>query len=98
MRVPTPKQAALLGEIPVGTAVINPRRHQWRPLLNHGWVEAVWPKEWENSGLSGSGSDSYLPSLRITPDGLRALADAIDKHGQPESAQPQSQADARWFG
>lgn len=99
MRTPTPKQMALLAEIPVGTAVINPRRNQWRRLLNHGWVEAVWPKAWQNTGLAyGGAGDSFLPSLRITADGLRALAAAIDKHGQPEPAEPQSQADARWFG
>ena len=98
MRVPTPKQMALLAEIPVGTAVINPRRHQWRPLLNHGWVEALSPTAWEATGLAYDGLHQYLPPLRITADGLRALADAIDRHGQPEPAEPQSQADAHWFG
>jgi hypothetical protein len=87
VKIPTPKQMALLAEIPVGSAVISPRRNQWRRLLNHGWVEAVWPKEWQNTGLAyGGAGDSYLPSLRITPD------------GQPDPAEPQSQADARWFG
>lgn len=90
---------AFLAELPVGMAVMNPRRHDFRPLLNHGWVEAVW------DSLAGYGyaydpsaGNRYLPPLRITPDGLRALADAIEKYGQPDPAEPQTQADAHWFG
>lgn len=99
MRTPTPKQAALLAELPVGTAVMNPRRHDFRPLLNHGWVEPVWDgSDPDNHGWNFDGTNPYLPPLRITPDGLRALADAIDKHGQPEAVQPQTLADARWWG
>lgn len=98
MRIPTPKQAALLAAIPVGTAVLTPRRHDWRPLMNHGWVEPVSAREHANNGNAYDGTNHYLAPLRITPDGLRALADSIEKHGQPESAQPRSQADARWHG
>jgi len=99
VRVPTPKQMALLAELPVGTAVMNPRRHDFRPLFNHGWVEEVWETLGEyGTAYNPSAGNRYLPPLRITADGLRALADAIEKHGQPDPAKPQTQADARWFG
>lgn len=95
MRIPTPKQMALLAELPVGTAVMNPRRHDFRPLLNHGWVEEVWT----SLGEYGAAYDSYAGNrLRISTDGLRALASAIDKYGQPDPVEPQTLADARWFG
>jgi hypothetical protein len=98
VRTPTPKQSALLAGLPVGVAVLTPRRHDWRPLLNHGWVEPLSEREQVNNGYAYDGTNAYLAPLRITADGLRALADAIDKHGQPDCAKPQTQADARWFG
>jgi hypothetical protein len=98
MRVPTPKQAALLAGLPVGVAVMTPGRHDWRPLLNHGWVEPLSERGQVNHGYAYDGTNGYLTPLRITADGLRALADAIDKRGHPEIAKPQTQADARWHG
>jgi hypothetical protein len=83
-----------LAALPVGTAVINPRRHDWRPLLNHGWVEAAFSGAWENHSLYYEPGGQYLPPLRVTADGLRALADAIDKHGQPGMLDPQTQVEA----
>jgi hypothetical protein len=85
---------AKLAALPVGTAVVNPRRHDWRPLLNHGWVEAAFGRAWVNHGLAYEPGSQYLPALRITPDGLRALADAVEKHGQPEMVAPQTQVEA----
>lgn len=99
MRVPTPKQMALLANVPVGIAVMNPRRHDFRPLLNHGWVEPIWTGSApDDHGWNFDGTNSYLPPLRITADGLRALGDGIDKHGQPDALQPQTLADARCWG
>lgn len=63
MRTPTPKQMSLLAGIPVGTAVMNPRRHDFRPLLNHGWVEPVW------DGLAANNHGWNF-------DGTNTLADA----------------------
>lgn len=98
MRTPTPKQAALLAGLPVGVAVLTPRRNDWRPLRNHGWVEPLSEQEAADNGYAYDGTNAYLTPLRITADGLRALADALDKHGQPPRAKPQTQVDARWFG
>jgi hypothetical protein len=89
---------SLLAALPVGVAVLTPRRNDWRPLLNHGWVEPLSVEEANNQGHSYDGTNMYLAPLRITAEGLRALADAVEQHGQPQPAQPQSQADARWFG
>jgi hypothetical protein len=94
MRVPTPKQMSKLAALPVGTAVVNPRRHDWRPLYNHGWVEAAFEGDWADHSFAYDGLEQYLPALRITADGLRALADALDKHGQPEMVEPQTQVEA----
>jgi hypothetical protein len=98
VRIPTPKQMALLAGIPVGVAVLTPRRHDWRPLLKHGWVEPVGEREAAENGYAYDGTNQYLAPLRITAPGLRALADALDAHGQPKPADPQTQADARWHG
>jgi len=93
-RIPTRNQMAKLAHLPVGTAVINPRRHDWRPLLNHGWVEAAFSTDWENHSLAYEPGGQYLPALRITADGLRALADAVDQHGQPPMDEPRTQVEA----
>lgn len=98
MRTPTPKQMNLLATIPVGTAVMNPHRRDFRPLLNHEWVKPVWiGSAPHDHGWNFDGTNPYLPPLRITADGLRALADAIERHGQPEAVQPQTLGDARWW-
>lgn len=75
MRVPTIKQAARLRVLGSGLIVVTPRRSDWGPLLRHGWVERAHP------GLSPSGG--FLPPLRITPDGHRALAAALERDGHP---------------
>jgi hypothetical protein len=93
MRVPTVKQAARLSCLSPGTMVVNPRRNDWRPLLNHGWVEPS-QRGADNHGFNFDGTNPYLPPLRITADGLRALADSIDKHGQPEIPERQTLVEA----
>jgi hypothetical protein len=97
VRVPTPKQMALLAALPVGHAVVNPRRNQWRPLLNHGWVEPLSEPALVNHGYAYGAGNSYLTPLRITADGLRALAEAVDRHGQPPPVEPVSVTEANWF-
>lgn len=78
MRVPTKRQMDVLSRLRVGGIVLSPRRTDWASLLDHGWVEMVRLGELKTKG------DMFLEPLRITPSGLRALADAIEKHGQPE--------------
>lgn len=58
-----------------GTAIIAPARRRWQPLQKRGLVEPF--------SLPGR----LVPPdgmLRITAAGLRALADHIDRHGQPD--------------
>lgn len=56
--------------------LITPGKREFGPLLRRGWVEPAWPER----DLDDS---RFLPPLRLTADGLRALADAVDAHGQP---------------
>lgn len=74
MRTPTERQYHLLRMLASGSACVVGRKRDWRPLGNHGWVS--WRDE----------TDGHLAWVRITPDGLRALALAVEKHGLPELA------------
>jgi hypothetical protein len=68
--VPAPTGARL------GRTVLAPRRGEWMPLLRREWVE-------RDPRFSETPSGGYLPPLRITPGGLRALADALERDGRP---------------
>jgi hypothetical protein len=76
-RAPTPKQAEKLRILGSGAIVLAPGRGEWGPLLRRGWVEPV---------TADDADRRFLPPLRITPEGLRALADALERDGQPEPA------------
>jgi hypothetical protein len=75
VRVPTVNQARLLGVLgnPAVMAVsgISGRRRLWTSLLNHGWVVA--------DSTTSKGDPN---GISITPDGLRALAAPVEKHGK----------------
>ena len=52
-------------------------------------MEGVWDSlDGYGYAYDPSAGNRYLPPLRITVDGLRALADAVEAHGQPEPAEP----------
>jgi hypothetical protein len=70
-RAPTAKQAGRLRILGSGAIVLAPGRGEWGPLLRRGWVEPT---------SDDDRSKRFLPPLRITADGLRALADAVDAH------------------
>lgn len=72
----TEKQARLLRVLAGGCIVLAPGRREWMPLLRRAWVE---PTHGEHiSDTREPGESRYLPPLRITAPGLRALADAQD--------------------
>lgn len=75
MRRPTPKQALRLRVLASGSTVLTPRRSDWGSLLRHGWVERADPS-WTPRG-------GFLPPLRITAEGYRALASALERDGWP---------------
>lgn len=75
MKAPTTQQADKLRILASGAVAIAPGRRDWTPLLRRGWVERIGDDDT---------TKRYLPPLRITADGLRALADALDRDGQPE--------------
>lgn len=66
-------QAARLSLLRPGTAIVAPEPRLWGPLQKRGLVEPfALPERLAPPGM-----------LRITAAGLRALADHIDRHGQP---------------
>ncbi len=74
-RVPTKKQYQRLNVLgcpssELVSGVRGPFRRQWLALLAHGWVVAAHPEIATENGL------------RITPAGLRALADALERYGR----------------
>ena len=72
MRTPTRKQYHRLLILADGSACVAGLKRQWAALGRHGWVS--WRDE----------TDGHLAWVRITPDGLRALALAVEKYGLPE--------------
>jgi len=74
-RKATEKQARLLRVLAGGSIVLVPMRRGWMPIVRRGWVETT---NGEHIPPDGQPHGSYLPPLRITPDGLRALADATE--------------------
>ena len=83
-RVPTEKQYRYLRSLSVGSAIIIGAKRETEMYLRRGWVTA------EHRG------DKQYPYawIRITPEGLRALADAFDVYGLPEIG-PKPQTERR---
>lgn len=90
-RKATEKQARLLRILSGGYVVLAPYRSEWIPLVRRGWVESSTDEViYDEPGLG-----RYLPPLRITSDGVRALADAMDAGVlEPASLKPKEAANA----
>lgn len=71
MSVPTEKQYDLLRALGSGSAGLSMRKRTVEPMLRRGWVTAE---------LVGT----LYQWVRITPDGLRALALGVEKFGLPD--------------
>lgn len=71
---PTEKQYGLLKVLGGGAALVVGTRRQVEPLHRRGWV----------AGEAPTASKRYWTFVRITPDGLRALARAVEKYGLPD--------------
>lgn len=71
MRCPTVKQYGTLRMLAGGAAGLSFTAGTARPLLRHGWVTADL-------------RPPYYQFVRITPDGLRALAEAVERYGLPD--------------
>lgn len=69
MRTPTEKQHRLLLNLGNGAAWISANKRECEPLLQHGWVTTTHPAP----GF-----------VRITPEGLRALAASVERYGLPD--------------
>lgn len=75
-RTATEKQARLLRVLAGGCVVLAPGRREWMPLIRREWVEPLHGEY--ISDTREPGESRFLPPLRITTTGLRALADAQD--------------------
>jgi hypothetical protein len=71
MRTPTERQYKLLLAIGSGSAWLSATKRECGPLLRHGWVTAEW-------------RPPYYQFVRITPEGLRALAAAVERYDLPD--------------
>lgn len=69
--VPTEKQYDSLRALASGAAGLSFKKRETEPLLRRGWVTANW-------------RPPYYQWVRITADGLRALALAVECYGLPE--------------
>jgi len=72
---PTEKQYALLLMMGGGSAWLSATKGKCEPLLRRGWVTAEW-------------RPPYYQFVRLTPEGFRALALAVEKYGLPEIGSP----------
>jgi hypothetical protein len=70
-KVPTEKQYRLLRPLGDGSAGLSWGKRDTEQLLRRGWVTAEWRKP-------------YYQMVRITPDGLRALAAGVERYGLPD--------------
>ena len=70
-REPTRGQYETLLMMGSGSAWLSARKRRCEPLLRRGWVTAEW-------------REPFYQFVRITPDGLRALAVAVETFGLPE--------------
>ena len=76
MRAPTELQYQSLRALGSGSAGLSWTKRETEPFLRHGWVTADW-------------REPYYQWVRITPDGLRALAVAVEKYGLPSMSPKQ---------
>ncbi len=74
---PTEKQYRTLLNLGSGAAGLSVTKRRAEPLMRHGWVTADW-------------RPPYYQWMRITPDGLRALALGVEKFGLP-SMEPRTE-------
>jgi hypothetical protein len=80
-RVPTERQYGTLLNLASGSAGLAWGKRTTQPLLRRGWVTAEF-------------DEPYYSWVRITPDGLRALAAAVERYGLPDLG-PKPQVERR---
>lgn len=68
---PTEKQYRKLAVLGATAIALAPGRGEWGPLLRRGWVETIHEDDKDKR---------FLPPVRITVEGLHALARGMEKH------------------
>lgn len=71
MRVATERQYRLLLNLGSGSAGLSWGKRNTEQLTRRGWATAQW-------------TPPYYQWVRITPEGLRALATAVERYGLPD--------------
>jgi hypothetical protein len=71
---PTEKQYGYLRALASGAAIVIGGKRETEMYLRRGWVTAEWRDE----------KQYPYAWIRITPEGLRALAVAVEKYGLPD--------------
>lgn len=80
-RTPTENQYRTLRNLAGGSAGLSWGKRHTEQFLRRGWVTAKWDAP-------------YYQWVRITPDGIRALAQAVEKYGLPDLG-PKPQTEKR---
>lgn len=81
--MPTRKQYEQLLGLGSGSAGLSWGKRNTEPLIRRGWVTAKWDQYRPTRG--------FYQMVRITPEGLHALAEGVRKHGLPDlGATPQT--------
>ena len=70
-RIPTENQYRMLRGLHASSAGLSWGKRATEQLLRRGWVTAEW-------------HEPYYQWVRITPAGLHALAQAVEKYGLPD--------------
>jgi hypothetical protein len=73
IRVPTRKQYDALRIVARMATALLPSKQEFGPLRRHGWTG-------DNPKLADRSTRGFMPPQRITPAGLRALADAMERY------------------
>ncbi len=76
MRAPTEKQYNWLLRLGSGAALVVGAKRETEPFIRRGWAiaEGGWCQEHRGG---------HYVFVRITPDGLRALAVGVERYGLP---------------
>lgn len=73
---PTRNQYGQLLVLASGSAGLSWGKRDTEPLIRRGWVTARWDQHSPTRG--------FYQMVRVTPEGLHALAEAVRKFGLPE--------------
>jgi hypothetical protein len=72
-RIPTRKQSEALRIVARMATALVPSKQEFGPLRRHGWTE-------DSPHFADRSTSGFMQPQQITPAGLRALADAMERY------------------